>query len=81
MEKLHKEENRYPIRTVDRTRRQVEIGGKTVWVTETYTLDYGPKQGTTVGYILENIGTAAEAEANRRNLDRTLLSLGYRLKS
>jgi len=68
-----------PIRTHDKTLRQVEINGVPRWVEETIVTDYG-RQGKTTVYILATEGGADEDAENRRNLDHVLARVGYRLK-
>ena len=68
-----------PFITRDKTRRQVEINGVQRCVEETVVTDYG-RQGKTTVYILATEGGAAEDAENRRNLDRVLARVGYRLK-
>jgi len=68
-----------PIITRDKTLRQVEINGVLRCVEETVITDYG-RQGKTIVYILATEGDAAEDAENRRNLDRVLARVGYRLK-
>lgn len=70
---------KYPIITRDYTRRQMMVNGKLEWICETCILDYGPKMGKTVGYIVETTGTKEESDANKRQLNRVLADYGYRL--
>lgn len=80
-EKTQTQNETYPIITRDYTRFQMEVAGELRWICETCTIDYGPKQGKTVGYIVETTGTVEESDANKRELNRVLASFGYRLKT
>ena len=69
----------YPIITRDYTRFQMELRGEMVWICETCTIDYGPKKGKSVGYFVETTGTKEESDANKRELNRVLNTMGYQL--
>ena len=72
------DEIKYPIITRDKTPHWEEVGGRRIWVQEVVWRDWGPKQGVNVSYIVapEN----DDPEANARELDRVLQSIGYRLR-
>lgn len=61
-------ENQYPIRTREDTPNGYIIR-----------TDWGPKLGVSVSEVIIPPATEEEIRQNRRNLDRVLATMGYRL--